>query len=131
MPVAVEMLVEVLRDAPPSLAVQIVDLLAQRGWSGVTRREVNVALHSHPKLFEPTDNYRWHLRTARPTAAPPAEPEPWPDLLGVPESCTETELKRAYRRRAMQLHPDHGGDPHAFARLHAAYEVAVQTIRRR
>jgi len=50
------------------------------------------------------------------------------DLLGVPRQATEDELKKAYRRKALELHPDRNyGDEAAatkvFAEVRAAYEV--------
>jgi DnaJ domain len=45
-------------------------------------------------------------------------------LLGVSEQCSETELKRAYRKRALELHPDRNrDDPQAEDRFHAAKEA--------
>ena len=31
-------------------------------------------------------------------------------ILGLGAKCTKEDVARAYRNRAMQLHPDHGGD---------------------
>src|SRR3954454_9415428 len=48
------------------------------------------------------------------------------ELLGVSRSATAEELKRAYRRRARELHPDTNPDPQAdsqFKELGRAYEV--------
>src|SRR3954451_20906972 len=48
------------------------------------------------------------------------------ELLGVSRSATAEEIKRAYRRRARELHPDTNPDPHAdsqFKELGRAYEV--------
>jgi molecular chaperone DnaJ len=49
------------------------------------------------------------------------------DLLGVGRSATQEEIKKAYRRRARELHPDaNQGDPEAeerFKELARAYEV--------
>lgn len=44
--------------------------------------------------------------------------------LGVPPSATEEEVKRAYRQRALETHPDRGGDAEAFRAVQRAYEVA-------
>lgn len=65
--------------------------------------------------------------------APPTSPDPastWA-LLGVPRTATLLELKRAYRKRALETHPDQGGDPDAFRALQRAYERAVARHRRR
>jgi len=54
--------------------------------------------------------------------------------LGVPATATSDDVKRAFRRRARETHPDHQpDDPHAarrFARLRAAYEAAMERIGR-
>ncbi|MGH8906276.1 MAG: molecular chaperone DnaJ [Egibacteraceae bacterium] len=45
------------------------------------------------------------------------------EILGVSRDATDEELKRAYRRKAREVHPDQGGDEEAFKELTAAYEV--------
>jgi molecular chaperone DnaJ len=49
------------------------------------------------------------------------------EVLGVPRNATEAELKKAYRRLAMKLHPDRNpGDPEteaAFKEVKEAWEV--------
>jgi hypothetical protein len=45
--------------------------------------------------------------------------------LALPTSASAAEVKIAYRRRALLLHPDRGGDASAMAALNAAYEDAV------
>lgn len=45
------------------------------------------------------------------------------EVLGVPRDASEDDIKRAYRRKARELHPDSGGDEEAFKELTAAYEV--------
>lgn len=45
-------------------------------------------------------------------------------VLGVPESATEREITRAYRKLAKQYHPDaHPGSEERFKEISAAYEV--------
>jgi hypothetical protein len=43
-------------------------------------------------------------------------------VLGLPVTADDETIKRTYRRKAMELHPDRGGDAEAFIRLQAAYE---------
>jgi molecular chaperone DnaJ len=45
------------------------------------------------------------------------------EILGVPQDASDDEIKRAYRRRAREHHPDAGGDDEQFKELTAAYEV--------
>jgi len=57
------------------------------------------------------------------------------DVLGLPRSCTDAEIKRAFRELARQHHPDNNpGDPHAeeqFKELSVAYETLGDPERRR
>lgn len=46
------------------------------------------------------------------------------DVLGVAKSATAEEIKKAYRAKAKELHPDqHGGDDSKFKELGQAYEI--------
>lgn len=63
-------------------------------------------------------------------AAPAIEPGSIWELLGVTKDVTLGDLKAAYRRRAIELHPDRGGDAETFRRLLAAYEEAQRRIAR-
>jgi molecular chaperone DnaJ len=45
------------------------------------------------------------------------------EILGVEQDADQEAIKRAYRRKARQLHPDAGGDEDGFKELTTAYEV--------
>lgn len=51
-------------------------------------------------------------------------------VLGVSTHVTEAELKTAYRKKALETHPDRGGDALAFRRVVAAYAEARRRLRR-
>lgn len=52
------------------------------------------------------------------------------ETLGVSEDASKDEIKKAYRRLAMKLHPDKGGDPEQFKKVSEAYEVLSDDDRR-
>lgn len=59
-------------------------------------------------------------------------PRPRPDphaILGVTPGASRTEIRRAYRRRAMEMHPDVAGS-HATADMAALNEARDELIRR-
>ncbi|ABB04273.1 putative small t antigen [Finch polyomavirus] len=39
------------------------------------------------------------------------------DLLGLPPSATEADVRSAYRKKALEFHPDKGGDPERMKEL--------------
>jgi hypothetical protein len=51
-------------------------------------------------------------------------------VLGIPVTATEKDIKVAYRKAARLAHPDHGGDPAAFRRVTLAYEILIDAKRR-
>ena len=46
-------------------------------------------------------------------------------VLRIPVTATDKEIKVAYRKAARTAHPDHGGDPAAFRRVTLAYETLI------
>jgi len=50
--------------------------------------------------------------------------------LGVNRTASDTEIKAAYRKLAMQYHPDRGGDSQRFSQINEAYEVLKDPQRR-
>lgn len=53
------------------------------------------------------------------------------DLLEASPDASEADLKKAYRKKALRLHPDKGGDPELFKEVTHAYEVLSDPDRRR
>jgi curved DNA-binding protein CbpA len=45
------------------------------------------------------------------------------DVLGVPPTATDEELRTAYRRCVRSTHPDHGGSAEEFREVQAAWEL--------
>ncbi|CAE7943503.1 LDJ2, partial [Symbiodinium necroappetens] len=54
-----------------------------------------------------------------------------PELLGVEEEATQEDIIRAYRQRALEQHPDKGGDKDDFDALNKAYATLNDDARRR
>lgn len=52
------------------------------------------------------------------------------ESLGVPNSATADEIKRAYRKLASQHHPDKGGDKAKFQEIQTAYDTLSNDSKR-
>ncbi len=52
------------------------------------------------------------------------------EILGVSKNASPDELKKAYRRLAVQHHPDRGGNEAQFKELNEAYEVLKDSSKR-
>jgi molecular chaperone DnaJ len=48
--------------------------------------------------------------------------------LGLGLEASAPDVVRAFRRRAMEVHPDHGGDPEAFKRLVRVRDAALAAL---
>jgi len=51
-------------------------------------------------------------------------------LLGVDKNASGADIKKAYRKLAVQHHPDKGGDPEKFKEITRAYEVLSDSDKR-
>ena len=69
----------------------------------------------------------------------PAQPKPekkinFYDVLGVAKEATEAEIKKAYKKKSLQLHPDKNRDDpdaeHKFAALSQAYTCLMDPVKR-
>ena len=49
-------------------------------------------------------------------------------ILGVPRGASLSEVKRAYRRKVKEVHPDHGGDREEFQQVREAYTAAKNRV---
>lgn len=49
-------------------------------------------------------------------------------ILGLESTASLVEVKRAFRKRALETHPDHGGEPEQFRKVQAAYEKLVKQL---
>ncbi len=61
-------------------------------------------------------------------ALPDPDRRQWWEVLNVPPTATDEEIKRAYRNKAMQCHPDHGGDAVMFDQVQKAYDLAMGRV---
>ena len=52
-------------------------------------------------------------------------------VLGVPETATHDEIRKAYRKLSKKMHPDSGGDEEKFKEVSAAYEVLGDRTKRK
>jgi curved DNA-binding protein len=52
------------------------------------------------------------------------------NILGVNRSASPEEIKKAYRKKVKQHHPDTGGDAEQFKRINEAYEILSNSDKR-
>jgi hypothetical protein len=103
---------EALRDAQTAAGRQLtlIDAHWARAWQGVLRGEPPAA---------PREPGPKRARSAGVATAPAGSA--WA-ALGLAPGAPSSEVKRAYRKRALETHPDQGGDAEAFQIVQRAYE---------
>jgi hypothetical protein len=97
-------------------ALREIDPLWARAWTRVLRGQ---------EPFTPRDQER--ARTPLPkrdAGAQPAQRASALSVLGLERAGSAEELRRAYKKRALETHPDRGGDPEVFRAVQRAYERA-------
>lgn len=45
------------------------------------------------------------------------------DLLEIPREASKEDIKKAYKKKAVETHPDKGGDPEKFKEINNAYSI--------
>jgi len=50
-------------------------------------------------------------------------PRDYYDILGLQKGASDADIKKAFRKKAHQLHPDKGGDKAKFQEINEAYQV--------
>lgn len=53
------------------------------------------------------------------------------EVLGIGKDASADEIKKAFRRKAVELHPDKGGSEEAFKEVNEAYEVLKDEAKRK
>ena len=50
------------------------------------------------------------------------------NILGIPSTASQAEIKRAYYQKAKIYHPDKGGDDKKFKALSNAYKILITCL---
>lgn len=119
---------EALEEAERAAGVHLIELEPRwaRAWARIL---VGQPPWREKKIAGDAESGARHSSKRRPTKETPRA-SVWA-ILGIPAQSSVTEIKRAYRKRALETHPDHGGDPEAFRTVQRAYEEAlVRAVRR-
>lgn len=53
------------------------------------------------------------------------------EILGVSETATQEEIKKAYRKKAVEHHPDKGGSEETFKKIASAYDTLGDETKRK
>lgn len=114
---------EALAEAEKAAGAKLVEIEAvwAKAWTRVLRGE--------PAFFEKSEAARANEAHEETKPSPKAKPEGprsvW-EVLDLPPSASAEEVKRAYRKKALETHPDRGGNEAAFREVQRAYELAFE-----
>jgi hypothetical protein len=101
----------------------IIDPYWARAWKSVLRGTVPMPPSAYPKELGPG------------SASAPPQPQPagavsaW-SVLGLAPGASLVEVKRAFQRRALETHPDQGGQAEQFRQVQRAYEKLLERLER-
>lgn len=89
------------------------------------------------RLFE-VERLKFDINEQVPQSAPKRPGRPhrsssggvpwWSTVLGLRLPCTRDDVRAAFRARALNEHPDHGGTNARFVQLKRAYEKALEEV---
>ena len=106
-------------------------LKAKGAQAKVLRLDADLALEAARVVLPRVD---WRERERREEQAnhgwrrPAPAPRAWLGVLGLTWPCTAAEVRKAYRRLALQHHPDRGGSVEGFTRITDARDAALREI---
>lgn len=119
---------EALADAERAAGRPLVEIEPgwARAWARVLVGRAAWSTTSAEGEATPSDAKTGGARTSREAGHAPRA-SVWA-ILGVPPRSSQADLKRAYRKRALETHPDRGGSAEAFRDVQRAYEEAQRRI---
>lgn len=53
------------------------------------------------------------------------------DILGIETDATEAQVKKAYKKMALKVHPDSGGSDYLFQQVNEAYKKLIENINKK
>ena len=96
-----------------------------------TLRAENLRRFAKKKFWEQQQQHDWHTQANMEYQGKRVDLKWALQVLGFEESSPKkkSDIKKLFKVRAKQLHPDTGGDVEAFKRLVRAYEIALALFR--